>query len=111
MLSDCRTRPVVYGMIPRYYVNSPILNRMLEINTRVHNLCRKEEAMFVDILDHFYQDRSPVGNDGLHLNRVGKAGLGRVLGEGVSKELEEHNARVQGGTLRPRKAGRSQYVG
>ena len=32
--------------------------------------------MYVDVWDHFSNDRSLFSEDGLHLNRVGKARLG-----------------------------------
>lgn len=43
--------------------------------------------MFVDLWDHFSYSRSIYGKDGLHLNRVGKARLGRVLVEHVNNKI------------------------
>lgn len=46
-----------------------------------------EGVMFIDIKDRFSSDRSLYGKDGLHLNCTGNAMLGRVLDEGVIKEI------------------------
>lgn len=51
--------------------------------------------MSADVWDHFGQNRSLYGRDGLHVNSVGKARLARVLGEGVRKELKEHKAHLE----------------
>jgi hypothetical protein len=56
----------------------------------------KEGVMFVDVWDHFNADRSLYGKDGLHLSSVGKARLGRVLDEGIRKEIERNSIEVQG---------------
>ena len=107
-LRNSRKRSVVCGLIPRYDVDSLVLSRMLGINTRVEDLCRREGVMYVNVWDHFSRDRSLYGKDGLHLNRVGKARLGRVLDEGVRKELERNRMQVQGGEIPPGQAGRDQ---
>ena len=95
-LQDSRRRSVICGLIPRYDVDSITLSRMMGINTRVRDLCMKEGVMFVDVWDHFNTDRGLYGKDGLHLSSVGKARLGRVLDEGVRKEIERNNIEVQG---------------
>ena len=64
-----------------YDVGPLILNRLLGINTRVEKLYRREDVMYVDVWDNFNKDRSLFIGDSLHLNRVGKARLGRVLDE------------------------------
>lgn len=43
--------------------------------------------MFVGVWDHFSKDRSVYGKDGLHLDSVTNARLGKVLDEGVRIEL------------------------
>lgn len=88
-LKESRTRSVVCGLIPRHDVNSLILIRMLGINESVRDLYSSKGVMFVDVWDHFIHDRSLFANDGLHLNCVGKARLGRVLDEEISKELRQ----------------------
>ena len=61
--------------------------------------------MFVDVWDHFNRDRSLYGKDGLHLSSVGKARLGRVLDEGVRKELERNKIQTQVEIISPGQAG------
>ena len=77
-LQESRRRSVICGMIPRYDVDSLTLSRMIGLNTRVEDLCKKNGVMFVDVWDHFNRDRSLYGKDELHLNSVGKARLGWV---------------------------------
>ena len=107
-LRDSRRRSVVCGLIPRYDVNSLMLSRMLGINARVEDLCKREGVMFVDVWDHFSKDRSLYGKDGLHLSSVGKARLGRVLDEGIRKELEKKRTIMQDGEAPPGQAGSGQ---
>ena len=64
--------------------------------------------MFVDVWDHFSKDRSLYGKDGLHLSSVGKARLGRVLDEGIRKELEKKRTIMQDGEAPPGQAGSGQ---
>ena len=39
------------------------------LNTRLEKLCSKEDVMYVDVWDHYSNDRSLFSGDGLHLNR------------------------------------------
>ena len=50
--------------------------------------------MYIDVWDHFSNDRSLFSGDGLHLNRVGKARLDRVLREDVEYELIRNKAKL-----------------
>ena len=72
-IKDSCRRSVVYGLIPRYDVDPLVLSRMLGIYTRLEKLCSREDVMYVDVWDHFNNDRSLFSVDGLHLNRAGKA--------------------------------------
>ena len=73
---------MVCGLILRCDVGPLLLSRMVGINTRLEKLCIREDVMYIDVWDHFSNDRSMFAclfnRDGLHLNRVGKARLGRV---------------------------------
>ena len=95
-IKDSCRRSVVCGLIPstRYDVGPLVLNRMLGINTRLEKLYSKEDVMYVDVWDHFINDRSLFSGDGFHLDRVGKARLGRVLDEGVKYELIRNKAKL-----------------
>ncbi len=101
-LREGRRRSVICGLIARYDVNSLILSRMLGINTRLQDLCKREGVGFVDVWDHFNRDRSLYGKDGLHLGSVGKARLCRLLDDGVRKELERNILQTQVGKIPPR---------
>ena len=50
--------------------------------------------MYIDVWDHFTNSRNLFSKDGLHLNRVGKARLGRVLDVGVKYELKRIKAKL-----------------
>ena len=89
-LRESRRRSVICGLIPRYDVDTLTLSRMLGINSRLQDLCRKEGVMYVDVWDHFNKDRTLYGKDGLHLSCVGKARLGRVLDENIRVEMERN---------------------
>ena len=95
-LQESRRQSVICGLIPRYDVDSLTLSRMIGINTRVQDLCKKEGVMYIDVWDHFNRDRSLYGKDGLHLSSVGKARLGRVLDEGIRNEIQRNKTTVQG---------------
>ena len=71
-IRDSRRRSVVCGLISRYDVGQ-LLRRMLRINTRLEKLCWREDVMYVDMWDHFNNDRSLFSEDGLQLNRVRKS--------------------------------------
>ena len=76
---DSRKWSVVCGLIPRYDVNPFVFSRMLGINTRLEKLCRREDVMYVDVWDHFNNDRSLFSEDGLHLNKVGIANVRSII--------------------------------
>lgn len=48
------------------------------INNLVRGMCSKEEVMFVDVYDHFTNDKSILAKEALHLNCAGKVRLGMV---------------------------------
>ena len=52
-LRDSRRWSVICGLIPTYDVNSVMLSRMLGINSRVQDLCKRKVVMFVDVWHHF----------------------------------------------------------
>lgn len=80
-----RRKVVVCGIIPRYDANAATRRKMSEINFRLWALCRQDDVQFFELWHHFNRDRSLYSRDGLHLNSVGKARLGRVLGECIGK--------------------------
>ena len=83
-IKDSRRRSVVCCLIPRYDVGPLVLSK----------LCSREDVMYVDVWNHFSNDRSLFSRNGLHLNRVGKARLGRVLDESVKYESIRNKAKL-----------------
>ena len=76
-----RRKVAVCGIIPRYDVGPAIFKRMSVVNREVEALCRQEDMHFFDLWHHFCLDKTLYVCDGIHLNCVGKARLGRVIGE------------------------------
>ena len=76
-----RRKVAVCGIIPRYDVGPATFRKMSVVNRKVEELCRQEGMHFFDLWHHFCLDRTLYARDGLHLNCVGKARLGRVIGE------------------------------
>ena len=79
-----RRRIAVCGIIPRYDVGPAIFRKMSVVNRQLEALCRQEGTYFFDLWHHFCSDRTLYARDGIHLNCVGKARLGRVIGECVA---------------------------
>ena len=76
-----RRKVAVCGIIPRYDVGPAIFRKMSVVNREVEALCRQENMYYFDLWHHFCLDRTLYARDGVHLNSVGQARLGRVLGE------------------------------
>ena len=76
-----RRKVAVCGIIPRYDVGPEMFRKMSVVNRKVDELCRKEGMHFFDLWHHFCLDKTLYVRDGIHLNCVGKARLGRVIGE------------------------------
>ena len=62
-IKNSRRRSLVSGLIPRYDVGPLVLSRMLGKNTRLEKLRSKENVMYVDVWDHFSNDRSLFSRD------------------------------------------------
>ena len=90
---------IMSGILPRWVENQRFLNDATMTNRRLATLCREENVDFVDTWDSFYYDRSLYKNDGLHLNGVGAARLGRLLSDAVEKRRSKNGpAHAQGET-------------
>ena len=82
--ADRRRKAAVCGIIPRYDVGPAMFWKMSVINRGLSALCRQEDMYYFDLWHHFCLDKTLYSRDGLHLNCVGKARLGRVLGEAIA---------------------------
>ena len=76
-----RRKVAVCGIIPRYDVGPAMFRKMSIVNRKVKALCSQEGMHFFDLWHHFCLDKSLYVRDGIHLSSVGKARLGRVIGE------------------------------
>ena len=76
-----RRKVAVCSIIPRYDVGPDEFRKMSVVNRQVEALCRQEDMHFFNLWHHFCSDRTLYAPDRLHLNGVGRARLGRVLGE------------------------------
>lgn len=83
-------RILISGIVPRIDVENRFYNIATSTNRRLAKLCREEDIGFVDTWDHFYYDKSLFSGDGVHLNEVGAARLGRLLNDAV-KDFRSKN--------------------
>ena len=83
--SERRRKVAVCGILPRYdnAADIQLYRKMSIINRKLVQLCVDEGSHYLDVWEHFCSDRSLFSRDGLHLNSVGKARLGRVLDQKV----------------------------
>ena len=75
---------IVSGILPRTRAPTVFYNRAFSTNNRLESLCTEEGVDYVNLWDDFYDKPSLFQDDGLHLNAVGDARLGRLLSNKVS---------------------------
>ena len=75
---------IVSGIIPRISAKSRFYDKAYSTNSRLISLCLQEKVEFVNLWDDFYGNKSLFHTDGVHLNPVGAARLGRLLCNQVS---------------------------
>ena len=68
---------IISGILPRMSAESVFYSKAFSLNSRLNSLCKQEGVSFINTWDHFYQKSELFSNDGLHLNCVGSARLGR----------------------------------
>ena len=71
------------GILPRIGAENQFYNKAFSTNDRLKSLCSKENVEFLNLWNHFYDQRILFNHDGLHLNPVGSARLGRLLSDAV----------------------------
>ena len=74
---------LISGILPKIDADNIFYSKAFSINNRVKNLCSQEGIEFIDTWNHFYRERELFMSDGLHLNSVGSARLGRLLNNAV----------------------------
>lgn len=82
-LKEKRTNFIVSGILPRIDAEKQFYNKAFSTNDRLKSLCSKENVEFVNLWNHFYDQRILFNRDGLHLNPVGSARFGRLLNDAV----------------------------
>ena len=82
-LKEKRSKFIVFGILPRIGAENQFYNKAFSTNDRLKLLCSKENVEFLNLWNHFYDQRILFNHDGLHLNPVGSACLGRLLSDAV----------------------------
>ena len=74
---------MISGILPRIDAGTTFYGKAYSTNNRVKNLCSQEGIEFIDTWNDFYGKRELFTCDGLHLNTVGSARLGRLINNAV----------------------------
>ena len=82
-LKEKRSKFIVSGILPRIGAENQFYNEAFSTNDRLKSLCSKENVEFLNLWNHFYDQRILFNHDGLHLNPVGSARLGILLSDAV----------------------------
>ncbi|ORD93318.1 hypothetical protein ECANGB1_208 [Enterospora canceri] len=81
----CKTNKIILsGILPRSSAPIAFFNRAFSTNNRLKSICTDEGIDFINCWDDFYNKPFLFKDDGLHLNQVGAARLGRLLNDKVS---------------------------
>lgn len=75
---------VISGILPRMDAGWRFYGKALTINHKLDSLCSQEGVDFVNLWEDFHSEPLLFHYDGLHLNSVGHARLGRLLSNQVS---------------------------
>ena len=94
-----RSKFIVSGILPRIGVETHFYSKAFSTNDRLKSLCSKENVEFINLWNHFYDQQILFNRDGLHLNPVGSARLGRLLSDAL--EAYRTKNREQRGTVTP----------
>ena len=82
-LKEKRSKFIVSGFLPRIGAENKFYNKAFSTNDRLKSLCSKENVEFLNLWNHFNDQWILFNHDGLHLNPVGSARLGRLLSDAV----------------------------
>jgi len=74
---------LVSGILPRINAFAGFNEKAYAVNTKLKELCVNEGVAFTSLWDNFYEKAYLYRGDGLHLNPVGSARLGRLLNNAV----------------------------
>ncbi len=74
---------IVSGILPRIDAFTGFHRKASNINDRLKHLCQDEKVSFTNAWEHFYGNQDLYRPDGLHLNEIDSARLGRLLNDEV----------------------------
>ena len=74
---------IVSGILPRVGTYTDFNDKANNVNTELKEICINEGVAFTNAWHHFYEKPHLFRGDGLHLNPVGSARLGRLLNDAV----------------------------
>ena len=74
---------IISGILPRINADARFYNLAFSTNNRLRNLCQQENVEFLNMWNDFYNEHNLFQRDGLHLNGVGAARMGRLIHEKV----------------------------
>ena len=75
---------LISGILPKIGAKNNFYDKAYSINNRLKTICALEKVDFFNLWDDFYNKSSLFLTDGLHLNPVGAAQLGRLFSEQVA---------------------------
>ena len=74
-------------------------NKAFSTKDSLKSLCSKEGVEFINLWNHFYDHRLFFNHDGLHLNPVSSARLGRLLNDAVEAHRTKKKKRETEGVI------------
>ena len=85
---------IISGILPRINANRLFYNKAFSTNARLDNLCREEGVQFINLWNDFYNRDILFKDDGLHLNEIGSARLGRLFHDAVVAHLAKNASQL-----------------
>ena len=83
-LKEKTNKIIISGILPRMDDQDNFSGRAIYINNNLKSLCQREGVSFADHWAMFLKRRDLFQRDGVHLNAVGAARLGRLLNNSLS---------------------------
>ena len=85
---------IISGILPRINADRLFYNKAFSTNARLVNLCREEGVRFINLWNDFHNQEILFSNDGLHLNDIGSARLGRLFHDAVVTHLAKNESQL-----------------
>ena len=81
----------IIGMLPRRFAGRKFFHNAPYLNKKLQDLSQDENIGFANFWNNFMYENHLYGRDGVHLNQVGNARLGRLLDDAVKAENHPRN--------------------